>query len=53
MGDGAEGRISAMYAVGDAQSDMSLVQDGGGEQDLSHRCNRGRSVHISLVGDVG
>ena len=39
-----------MYAVGDSQSDMSLVGDVGGEGDLSHVCSR---RHISLVGDLG
>ena len=35
-GMGEERRTSAMYAVGDAQWHMSLVGDGGGEEDLCH-----------------
>ena len=38
-GMGEERRISAMYAVGDAQGHMSLVGDGGGEEDLCHVCS--------------
>ena len=46
-----EKRISAMYAVGD--SVLSLVGDGGGEEDLCPVRSGGCSVHMSLVGDGG
>ena len=37
-------RICCMYAVGDIQSDMSLVGYGGGEEDMWHAHSGGRSV---------
>ena len=37
-------RITAMYAVGDAQCHMSLVGDGGGEEDLCHVRSGGHSL---------
>ena len=43
-GMGEERRISAMYAVGDAQWLMYPVGDGGGEEDLCHVRSGGRSV---------
>ena len=43
-GMGEERRISAIYAVGDAQWLMYPVGDGGGEEDLCHICSGGRSV---------
>ena len=42
-GMGEERRISAMYAVGDAQWLMYPVGDGGGEEDLCHVRGGGRS----------
>ena len=39
-----ERRITAMYAVGDAQCHMSLVGDGGGEEDLCHVRSGGHSL---------
>ena len=40
-----------MYAVGDAQSHMSLVGDGRGEEDLCHVRSGGRSVtHVPSGG---
>ena len=43
-GMGEERRISAIYAVGDAQWLMYPVGDGGGEEDLCHVRSGGRSV---------
>ena len=43
-GMGEERRISAMYAVGDAQLHMSPVGDGGGEEDLCHVRSGGHSL---------
>ena len=40
-----------MYAVGDAQCDMSLVGDGRGEEDLCHVRSGGCSVTHVLSGD--
>ena len=46
-----ERRISAMYAVGDAQCHISPVGDGGGEDYLSHVCNGGCLVaHVPSGG---
>ena len=40
-----------MYAVEDAQSDMSPLEDGGGEEDLWHVRSGGRSVtHVPSEG---
>ena len=39
-----ERRITALYAVGDAQCHMSLVGDGGGEEDLCHVRSGGHSL---------
>ena len=33
-----------MYTVWDAHSHMSLVGDGGGEEDLCHVCSGGHSL---------
>ena len=50
-GMGEERRISAMYAVGDAQWLMYPVGDGGGEEDLCHVRSGGRSVtHVPSGG---
>ena len=51
-GMGEERRITAMYAVGNAQCHMSLVGDGGGEEDLCHVRSGGHS-HMFPVGDDG
>ena len=49
-----ERRISAMYTVGDAHCQMSLVWDGRGVEDLWHVGSGGRSViHVPIVGDGG
>ena len=45
-----ERRISAMYAVGDAQLHMSLVGDGGGKEDLFHVHSGGRSLTYAPTG---
>ena len=42
-----------MYAVGDIQSDISLVGDCGGEEDLSRVRSGGRSVTHVPSGDGG
>ena len=42
-----------MYAVGDAHSHMSLVGDGGGEEDLCHVRIGDTHSHIFPVGDGG
>ena len=48
---GWERRISAMYAVGNAQGHMSPVGDGGGEEDLCHVCSGGHSLtHVPSGG---
>ena len=50
-GMGEERRISAMYAVGDAQWLMYPVGDGGGEEDLCHVRSGGCSVtHVPSGG---
>ena len=41
-----------MYAVGDAQCHMSLVGDGGAQEDLCHVRSGGHS-HMFPVGDDG
>ena len=40
-----------MYPVGDAQLEMYLVGDGGGEEDLCHLPSGGRSVRNVPSGD--
>ena len=50
-GMGEEKRSSAMYAVGDAQRHMSLLGDGGGEEELWHVRSGGRSAtHVPSGG---
>ena len=46
-----ERRICVMYAVGDTQSHMSPVGDGGGEEELCHVRSGGCSVtHVPSGG---